>query len=203
MSTIKNNIPIILMLLFEIAVGVLLLINPETFTTIVVISFGAFLTVVGIIYLIRYFAARKREEESTFTLIWSIVLLAFGIFAISAHSLIMSFFAFIAILYGVILLISGFVKIIGYFNSRKANLPVSAFSIISAVVSVILGGVILVNPFETTHFLFIFAGIAILVSAAFDIITLIFVARAGKRAIDDGYAEATVMDVEYNSEDYR
>ena len=64
MSTIKNNIPIILMLLFEIAVGVLLLVNPETFTTIVVISFGVFLTVVGIIYLIRYFAARKRGEES-------------------------------------------------------------------------------------------------------------------------------------------
>ena len=29
MSTIKNNIPIILMLLFEIAVGIFLLINPE------------------------------------------------------------------------------------------------------------------------------------------------------------------------------
>lgn len=34
MNTIKNNIPIILMLIFEIAVGVFLLINPETFTKI-------------------------------------------------------------------------------------------------------------------------------------------------------------------------
>ena len=108
----------------------------------------------------------------------------------------MSFFAFIAILYGVILLISGFIKIMGYFNSRKANQPVSAFSIISAIISVILGGVILVNPFETTHFLFMFAGIAILVSALFDIITLIFVARAGRQVIDDGYVEATVYDEE-------
>lgn len=194
MNTIKNNIPIILMLLFEIAVGVFLLINPETFTTIVVICFGIFLTVVGLIYLIRYFSARKKQEESTFTLIWSIILLAIGIFTISAHGLIMSFFAFIAILYGVILLISGFIKIMGYFNSRKANQPVSAFSIISAIISVILGGVILVNPFETTHFLFMFAGIAILVSALFDVITLIFVARAGRQVIDDGYVEATVYD---------
>ena len=194
MSTIKNNIPIILMLLFEIAVGIFLLINPEMFTTIVVISFGIFLAVVGLIYLIRYFRARKREEESTLTLIWAIVLLAFGIFAISAHGLIMSFFAFIAILYGIILLVSGFVKIMGYINSRKANLPVSAVSIISAIISVILGGVILVNPFGTTHVLFMFAGIAILVSAAFDIVTLIFIARAGRKTIDDGYVEATVIE---------
>ena len=194
MSTLKNNIPIILMLLFEIAVGVLLLVNPETFTTIVVVSFGIFLTVVGIIYLIRYFSARKREEESLLTLIWSLVLISVGIFVISANQLIMSFFAFIAILYGVILLISGVVKIMGYFNARKANLPVSAVSIISAIISVILGGVILVNPFETTHVLFMFAGIAILVSAAFDIVTLIFISRAGRRTIDEGYVEATVMD---------
>ena len=194
MSTIKNNIPIILMLLFEIAVGVLLLVNPETFTTIVVISFGVFLTVVGIIYLIRYFAARKRGEESLITIIWSLILISVGIFIISAHRLIMSLFAFIAILYGVILLISGFVKIMGYVNARKANMPVSAVSIISAIISVILGGVILVKPFETTHILFMFAGIAILVSAAFDIVTLIFVARAGRRTIDDGYVEATVIE---------
>ena len=194
MSTLKNNIPIILMLLFEIAVGVLLLVNPETFTTIVVVSFGIFLTVVGIIYLIRYFSARKRGEESLLTLIWSLVLISVGIFVISANQLIMSFFAFIAILYGVILLISGVVKIMGYFNARKANLPVSAVSIISAIISVILGGVILVNPFETTHVLFMFAGIAILVSAAFDIVTLIFISRAGRRTIDEGYVGATVMD---------
>ena len=37
-------------------------------------------------------------------------------------------------------------------------------------------------------------GIAILVSAAFDIVTLIFVARAGRRTIDDGYVEATVIE---------
>ena len=196
MSTLKKNISILLMMLLEVAIGIFLLINPEGLTTVVVICFGVFLMIAGLIGLIRYLKQRKKRENSVFSLIWAIILMALGIFAISGHSLIISLFAFIAIFYGVILLISGIFKVITYISARKALELVSAFSIISAIFSVILGGVILVNPFETTHILFVFSGIAILVSAAFDLMALILIIRAGKKTINEGYVEVKVLDEE-------
>ena len=57
MTRLKADLPIILFLLFELAVGIMLLIDPESFTKILVIVFGAILAIIGIIYIIRYFTS--------------------------------------------------------------------------------------------------------------------------------------------------
>ena len=57
---IKNLIPTILMLIFEVIVGVLLIVNGEKFTQVIFISFGVLLLISGLFSLIAtLFGARN------------------------------------------------------------------------------------------------------------------------------------------------
>ena len=100
-ATLKRHLPVILLILFEIAVGVLLLTNPEAFTNAVIIIFGAVCVVIGLIYFFKYLRARKREDASVLMLIGAIFSLTLGLFSIIASPLIITFFTFIAIMYAV------------------------------------------------------------------------------------------------------
>ena len=182
----------ILLILFEIAVGVLLLTNPEAFTNAVIIIFGAVCVVIGLIYFFKYLRARKREDKredaSVLMLIGAIFSLTLGLFSIIASPLIITFFTFIAIMYAVIMLVSGLIKIQNYIINKRYHRPVSVITLISAVIAVIVGVVILFNPFETTHILWMFVGIAILAEAAIDIAAIIYAFVLGAHPIDDGVA---------------
>ena len=60
MKIFKRLLPTILMLIFEIAIGVLLLIDGEKFTEVIFIIFGVFLLISGLATLIRcLFAGRS------------------------------------------------------------------------------------------------------------------------------------------------
>ncbi|MBR1482351.1 MAG: DUF308 domain-containing protein [Ruminococcus sp.] len=190
----KKNLPILLMLLLEILVGVLLMVNPEGFTTVVYIAFGIFCLVVGAIYLIRYIRANRDGMGSTMMLIWAVVLLVLGLFGIISSTMVLKIFAFLAVMYAVLMIVSGVVKLVVYINARKNREPASPFVLIGAMVLMVLGGVVAVNPFETTEFLFRFIGVCVLASAVLDAVALILGLRAGKKAIDDGVADAEVLD---------
>ncbi len=187
-ATLKRHLPVILLILFEIAVGVLLLTNPEAFTNAVIIIFGAVCVVIGLIYFFKYLRARKREDASVLMLIGAIFSLTLGLFSIIASPLIITFFTFIAIMYAVIMIVSGLIKIQNYIINKRYHRPVSVITLVSAVIAVIVGVVILFNPFETTHILWMFVGIAILAEAAIDIAAIIYAFVLGAHPIDDGVA---------------
>ena len=194
-STLKRQLPVILLILFEIAVGVLLLINPEAFTTAVIIIFGVICIVIGLIYLIKYLRGRKQEDGSILMLIGALFALTLGLFSVIASPLIITLFTFIAIMYAVIMIVSGLIKIQNYVMNKRSHRPVSVITMISAVIAVVLGVVILFNPFETTHILWMVVGISILVEAAFDITSIIFTFVQNSRPIDDGVAtEVEIID---------
>jgi len=172
MKALKNNLPVILFILFELAVGILLLINPEAFTKTVLICFGIVLIVIGLIYLIRVLKD-KTEGTSAITLIISIASLAAGAVCALFPSFVMGLFAVVAIIYGVILIVSGVYKAKNYNDAKKDGATVPVISLISAVISVVLGVVIIINPFNTIHVLWIFAGISLIFEAVLDFIAVL------------------------------
>lgn len=194
MNTLKRHLPLILLVLVEIAIGVLLLIDPEAFTVAVVLIFGAIITVIGLVYLFKFISAKRKGEERYSLLVLSILSLAIGIFTIVFSQFVLGFFAFIAVIYAIIMAVSGIFKMIQFFTARQANLPVSFVVLAGAAISVILGIVIIINPFGTTHVLFMFTGIAIICSAVVDMVALIFNFRLERNAIDDGYVEGVVIE---------
>ena len=180
MSTFKKLLPMILIILFEFLVGILLLVDGEKFTRIIFIIFGIFLLVYGIITLIRsLMAGRNGGSIPMMSLIVSIILLGIGAFFAAASDSIVSVVSVITLIYGIILIIDGVIKIVDYSMNRKDGVS-TAFMLFSAVISLALGIVIAINPFGAAQVLWVVLGISVIVSAVIDVISLIFFAKAMK-----------------------
>lgn len=174
MASLKKNIPVILFILFELIVGILLLVNPEAFTKAVIIFFGIVMVVIGIVYIIRYLREKNTPQESKgTTLVLAIIALVIGLICIVLTNVIIGIFAMVAILYGVILIISGIFKIKAYHDSKKEGYSVSFLMLLSAVIAVVLGVIIVINPFTSFYLLWMFIGLALIIEAVIDLIAVI------------------------------
>ena len=180
MDKFKNNLPMVLLIIFELAVGILLLINAELFTRIIIIAFGLALIGIGVLFLIRSFSDRDTGLMSWVALAVSIVALAVGVLCTFFSGAIINVFAILAVIYGVILVLSAIFKLKTYFDVRKMGLEPSPFTLIGAAVSLVFGVLIIINPFKTVEVLWIFTGISLIVQAAVDIVMLVFKIRMEK-----------------------
>ena len=59
MQTLRRNLPLLLLIVFELAVGILLFLKPVEFTQGIIITLGVLLLVLGVIDLIRFFRDKK------------------------------------------------------------------------------------------------------------------------------------------------
>ena len=182
MKSLKNNLPVVLLILFEFAVGVLLFTDPESFTSTVIIVFGVLLIATGLFYIFRFLAARGSENGAgAFTLILAVISLAAGCVCVFAKDWLMGLFAVVAVIYGVILAVTGVYKVKTFFDAHRENIPTSFLTLLSAVLSVALGIVIIINPFDTVKVLWMFAGIALIAEALFDLAAVALIARGKKK----------------------
>ena len=192
MTTFKRLLPTILMLLFEAAIGVMLLIDGEKFTKVIFIIFGVVLLISGLITLIQaLLAGRKGGSIPTLQLVGAIILLAVGAFFAAAYGNVLPIVSAFTLLFGIILAFSGMLKLIEFFSIRRAG-SVAWFAAIGAIVTIIIGVVIAFNPFGSTEVMWKIMGILLLVSVAFDIISLIIFGIALRK----GDIKATVIEAE-------
>lgn len=193
----KSLIPTILMLIFEVIAGVLLIVNGEGFTQVVFIIFGVFMLISGLISLILcLLEGRNGGVISTPRLVLSIVLIGIGAFFTAASGSVMSVMSTVTVVLGIIIAFNGMLKLVEYFSIRRAG-PVMWFASIGAIVTIILGFVIAFNPFGATEAMWTILGILIIVSAVFDVISLIIFGSALKNA-DVTVIEAEAKDVDDN-----
>lgn len=179
MKNLKNNLNGILLCLFEIVIGILLLINPIGFTTGIITTAGIVLLIMGLISVIKYFRTEAKEAATGQYLVKGLVELVSGVFCVfKSHWFIVTFPA-LTLIYGIVVLLTGLGKIQMTFDLIRAKNKKWFLAAISAVLSVICAVVILNNPFTSTSVLWMFTGITLIVEAIFDIIALI-VSRSGK-----------------------
>lgn len=195
MEKFKRLLPTILMILFEVVIGILLLIDGERFTGVIFVIFGVLMLVLGLISLIRtLLAARGGQVISSFALIMSIILITIGAFFTAASGSVLGVVGFIATIYGLILVISGVFKLADYLTLRAAGVG-SGFAIFSVIISIVLGILIAFNPFGTAQIFWTVLGIMLIASAVLDIISLIIFGNAMKKA------DFTYVNVEYKDKD--
>ena len=195
MEKFKRLLPTILMILFEVVIGILLLIDGERFTGVIFVIFGVLMLVLGLISLIRtLLAARGGNVISSFALVMSIILITIGAFFTAASGSVLGVVGFIATIYGLILVISGVFKLADYLTLRAAGIG-SGFAIFSVIISIVLGILIAFNPFGTAQIFWTVLGIMLIASAVLDIISLIIFGNAMKKA------DFTYVNVEYKDKD--
>lgn len=190
MKKLRIALPVLMTAAFEIIFGVLLFKDPETFTKTVLMLFGIMLLAFGVVSLIRYFKA-NREGTSFFNsivLAGAIVALVIGAICSFAPGAIIALFTVIAVVYGIMLLITGVLKCQTFFAGRGLGIKVPFLVLISAVVTVVCGVVIIMNPFESAHVMLQFLGIALIAQAVLDLVALVQLILL-KKAVEEAVNE--------------
>lgn len=197
LNEFKNNFIFVSIAFFVL--GILLVVFPEISGLVISYICATALTVIGIIHIADYFRKKNGEIFYNFTLARGIIEVVIGIFIFIQPKVFLSIFP---IVLGIIVLIDGVIKVQNAINLKRCGNSTWWSVLALAVIGIILGALMIINPFTSTKVLFIFLGIALIVSAVSDIYTVIKISnriKDIKKNIDD---KANAIDVDnYTVED--
>lgn len=151
---------------FCIVLGIALIINPGFFTKAIGYVVGGLFAGYGVIELIKYFAKANEMPEYSTCLVRGIILCATGVFIIVKPDFIPKV---IAIVCGLYMLISGIVNIQDSINLKRADVYDWKKYCIPAVITTLLGIVLLFNPLIVSDIAMMVLGIALLASGLFNV----------------------------------
>lgn len=173
MKSLKEHINGIVLCLFELIVGILLLINPISFTTWIIMIAGIFLIILGFIEVVKYFRTSTEEASLGQALAKGLLFLLAGGFCVLKTEWFIVTFPVLTIIYGIIILVTGIVKIQLMADMLRQKNKKWFWAAINAIISIICSIVILKSPFTSTMFLWMFTGASLIVEGILDIVTLI------------------------------
>lgn len=152
----------------EIAVGILLLINPVGFTTGIIVAVGILIFIMGIVQLVRYFRQPVQLAGQNLSLMKGLMLMLVGGFCALNSEWFLAAFPVLSVLYGLTMLVGGVVKIQWMADLLRMHHPRWFMPGISALLYILLAVIVLVNPFSAAMAVWMFAGISMIVSAVVD-----------------------------------
>lgn len=126
--------------------GLSLLIKPEMSTNIICFAVGALCLIYSIATLIKYFIGDKKRYYVEPNFILPVLMLVFGLVIIFKPGIIISI---LPVVVGIVMVVSGVIKLQDSFNLKKYAFPRWWVVLMFAFVSIVLGIVILINPFGT------------------------------------------------------
>ena len=173
MNFLKKNANALIISLFELLIGVLLLIDPAYFTSAIIIAVGTALSIIGVIGIIKYFKANAKEAAAKQLLFKGLIALVAGAFCIFRSYWFVATFPILTIIYGIAILVTGLGKVQSAVDLLRQKKDKWFWVAIAAAVSIICAVIILSSPFTTTAVLWIFTGVSLIVEAAFDILAII------------------------------
>lgn len=182
MKTKKRSLSGVTMSLIEMIVGILLLVNPVSFTSGIIIACGIMLMLSGVGSVIRYFRTEPAEAAISRSLAIGLVELVGGAFCAFNSGWFVVTFPVLTLVYGVVILLAGLTKIQWMVDVIRMKRKRWFLAAISAAVSILCGLMIITSPFRTTAALWVFTGISLIVEAVFDMIGAIFGNREQKAA---------------------
>lgn len=183
--------------LIEIIVGVLLLLDPHSFISYILIIAGAFIAVTGVISLIKYFVAKPAEAEKG-GLCGALVSLSIGAFLIIKNNIATEWITLLTIIFGAAILYTGYQKLEKAVEKMR-NKQYFIVSLISALVTVLFAVLIMFVIPDKAIWLFI--GISLVVEAAIDLADMIVGAIKGKKAEANAVVETTASETEAPAEE--
>lgn len=173
MKALKERMNGIVLCLFELAVGILLLIDPVGFTSWIIMTAGVVLVVMGLVEVIKYLKADAKEAALGQSLTKGLLAILAGVFCVFKTEWFIITFPVLTILYGVAILVTGIGKVQLTADMLRAKNKKWFLAAISAVISIVCAIVVLNNPFASTAVHWVFTGVSLLIEGVLDIVTLI------------------------------
>ena len=165
----KNSVNLFLCLA-ELAVGILLLINPHAFTRGIIMAAGVAVAVLGALNILRYFRTNPVQAATEQRLAYGLGELALGLFFLLKADWLVGLFPVLTRIYGAGALVLALYRVQQFVDVRRLKLGSGLITGCSAIITLAYAAMILLIP-ETT---WIFIGVVLLLEALMDILILIF-----------------------------
>lgn len=150
-----------------IALGLPLVLFPAAVGTAFVWALAIGCLVYAVPHFIRYLQGRKVGQAFGGDLFLSVLPLFFALFALLRPHVILSFLPFVL---GALLLLDGVGKLPLMLGAIQSHAPSLAYCIASTVIPLILGIVLLINPFQAAQMVIQFFGLGLILDGVADFI---------------------------------
>lgn len=170
MSKFNTTKSSFLMSAVEFMIGIILLLRPKGFTSVIIICLGIVMMLLGIMSIINYFRTEKTEAMKTNLLSKGILCVVGGIFFSFNSKWFINTFPLITVLYGVLMLILGVVKFQSAIDALRFKLKYWYINLIGAALTLFSSVMIITNTFTSAEFMWKYIAVALLVEATTDIV---------------------------------
>lgn len=162
--------------------GIVLLIWPDVVLGGICMLIGCLIAGTGIVQLARFFLVRERLFFAPLTLIGGLICLGLGLFLLLRSDVILTA---LPIVFGLFIVFDSVVRIQNALELRRCGYNTWKGILASGAVSVILGLVMLFNPFGTVQALVMAIGIILIVEGILNLASMAYTAFAVKAYLNE------------------
>lgn len=185
MNTVTGYLGGLFAAVCELVVGVLLFIDPTGFTASIITVFGALLTIMGLIQVLKYFRKSPEDGAEDRSMTMGLLKILGGLFCALRSDWLISAFPVLTILYGVGSLVLGAYKVQTTVDllRLKRNWVGSG---ISTAVTLLCGAILLLHPPGSAKARWILLAACLVAGAVLDIGAICFFGKTsdGKEAAE-------------------
>ena len=171
---------LILMSVLYLALGIFLLMVPGTALNVVCYALGAVVLACAVVQLVRYFAVERGIFQSQLTLISGLVCLGLGAFLIIRSDIVVRI---LPIVFGLFVIFDSLGRIQNALELRRCNYDSWKGFLLLAVLSIVLGVMMILNPFGTMETLVMAIGVILIIEGALNLLSALYTVIAVKRFI--------------------
>lgn len=170
----KNTI---LMSTILIIIAILLILNPVQALNAMTTVLGAVLIAVGLMQVLMFFKVDKEFRAFSLSLIFGIITIVIGcVFLFNPESI----YNFLIVISGIWIVFESIVRLQIAMGIKDSMSKIFNFSTIIAVITLIIGIIMIVNPFAAIEAVGMVAGIALLVNEIFNVVSAVNILRNNK-----------------------
>ena len=169
---------LILMSILYLALGIFLLMVPGMALNIVCYALGGVVLACAAVQLIRYFAVERGVFQSQLTLISGLVCLGLGAFLIIRSDIVVRI---LPIVFGLFVIFDSLGRIQNALDLRRCEYSSWKGFLLLPVLSVVLGVVMILDPFGTMETLVMAIGVILIIEGALNLLSALYTVIAVKR----------------------
>lgn len=154
-----------------VALGLVLVIWPDVLGVMLCYLLGGALILMGVIQLIGFLRGERLGFYSKFNMIMGIVLVLLGLWICTQPHIVLSI---IPVVVGIIVLIHGLMDIQYTLDIKKTGNTKWWIAMIAAIITLVVGLLLVFNPFTAYEITMILLGIAMLYDGGSDLVLLVF-----------------------------
>ena len=169
---------LVLMSVLYLGLGIFLLLKPTTALNIVCYALGAVVLICAAVQLVRYFAIERGVFQSQLTLISGLICLGLGAFLIIRSDIVVSI---LPIVFGLFVIFDSIGRVQNALDLRRCSYDSWKGFLLLPVLSIVLGVVMILNPFGTMETLVMAIGVILVIEGAINLLSALYTILAVRR----------------------